>query len=53
MPWTGSESIHQFCEPFPALAMEAIPVSDYVNNPAHDSVECLQSVPLPARQTLF
>jgi len=53
MPWTGSESIQQFSEPFPALAMEAIPVSDYVNNPAHDSVECLQSIPLPARQTLF
>ena len=53
VPWTGSESIHQFCEPFPASAMEAIPVSEYVNNPAHDSVKCLQAVLLPARQTLF
>ena len=53
LPWTGPEGIHQFCEPFPASAMETIPVSDYVNNPAHDSVECVQAVPLPDRQTLF
>ncbi len=53
VPWTGPEGIHQFCEPFPASAMETIPVSDYVTKPAHDSVECVQAVPLPDRQTLF
>ena len=52
-PWVGPESIRQFWEPFPASAMETIPVSDYVNNPAHDSVECLQAVSLPVGQTLF
>ena len=53
LPWAGPEGIRQFCDPFPALAMETIPVSDYVNNPAHDSVKCVQAVPLPDRQTLF
>ena len=52
-PWVGPESIRQFWEPFPASAMETFPVSDYVNNPAHDSVECLQAVSLPVGQTLF
>ena len=53
LPWTGPEGIRQFCDPFPASAMETIPVSDYVNNPAHDSVKCVQAVSLPDRQTLF
>jgi len=53
LPWAGPEGIRQFCDPFPALAMETIPVSTYVNNPAHDSVKCVEAVPLSGRQTLF
>lgn len=41
------------CEPFPASAMEAIPVSGYVNNTAHDSVECLKPLALTNPRTLF
>jgi putative SOS response-associated peptidase YedK len=39
--------------PFAAGEMEAIPVSDYVNSPAHDSLECMQPVLLPRQGTLF
>jgi len=39
--------------PFSALAMEAVAVSDYVNDPAHDTIRCLQPVLVPRQETLF
>ena len=32
--------------PYPSEEMEAYPVSTWVNNPARDSVECIQPLPL-------
>jgi hypothetical protein len=32
--------------PYPARNMEVYPVSTWVNNPAHDSQECIQPLPL-------
>jgi putative SOS response-associated peptidase YedK len=39
-------------EPYPAGAMEAFHVSNFVSNPANDSLECLQPV-LPGQSALF
>ena len=37
-------ALKRLCEPYPASAMEAVPVSAYVNNIANDSLECLRPV---------
>lgn len=47
------EDLHPLLVAFPAAAMEAIPVSDYVNSPANDSLECMQPVLVPRQGTLF
>lgn len=47
------EPLHDVLRPYPAEEMEAVPVSDYVNKPAHDSLECMQPVLLPSQGTLF
>ncbi len=44
--WLGSETpaeeLAELFAPFPAEAMEAFPVSKWVNNPAHDDAGCLE-----------
>ena len=52
-PRTDPHSLRLLCEPCPGAAMEAFPVSNYVNNTAHDSVECLQPAQRPMPRTLF
>lgn len=39
--------------PYPAAKMESVAVSDYVSNPVHDSLKCLQPVLLPRQGSLF
>ena len=39
--------------PYPTATMEVGPVSDLVNSPANDSLECLQPVLLPQQDSLF
>ena len=41
------------CEPYPAVAMETIPVSTYVNNVRRDSLECIQPVQLRTSSSLL
>lgn len=43
----------ELLRPYRAAAMEAVPVSDLVNSPANDSLECLQPVLLPRQESLF
>ena len=38
---------------YPEEAMEAVAVSDFVNKPANDSLECLQPILLPRQESLF
>ena len=52
-PGADARALDVLCTPYPSVAMEAFPVGNYVNDPAHDSVRCLQAVPLPDRSTLF
>jgi len=47
------EALADLLVPSPASELEAIPVSDYVNSPAHDSLECMQPVLLPTQDSLF
>ncbi len=49
----GTDELRDVLNPYAAGEMEAIPVSDYVNSPAHDSLECMQPVLLPRQGTLF
>lgn len=52
-PQTEPAVLLQLCEPCPASTMEAIPVSNCVNNAGHDSSQCLQAVRIPDSRTLF
>lgn len=47
------DDLARLLRPYPAAAMEAIPVSDYVNSPAHDSLECMQPLLAPRQDALF
>lgn len=53
MPEIGVHALNRLCKPYPASAMEAIPVSTYLNNIAHDSLDCMQPVQLQGRRNLF
>ena len=52
---TGSNvgTLTGLCAPYPAAAMETIPVSTYVNNVRHDSLECMQPVRLRTSSSLL
>ena len=50
---TDVRRLNALYESYPATGMETFPVSDYVNDPAHDSPRCLQAVSLASRSTLF
>jgi putative SOS response-associated peptidase YedK len=52
-PEGRASELETLLAPYPAEGMEAVPVSDYVNNPAHDSLECMQPVLLHDQGTLF
>ena len=52
-PGTDVHRLSALCESYPAVHMETFPVSDYVNDPAHDSPRCMQAVPLASWSTLF
>jgi putative SOS response-associated peptidase YedK len=47
------EALAGLLVPYPAAAMEAVPVSHCVNSPANDSLECMQPVLLPRQDSLF
>ncbi|MDH3404883.1 MAG: SOS response-associated peptidase [Acidobacteriota bacterium] len=49
----SGEALQGVLGPYAAAAMEAIAVSDYVSNPAHDSLRCMQPLLPPAQGTLF
>jgi putative SOS response-associated peptidase YedK len=36
-----STGIHALLRPYPAEAMEAVPVGSYVNNPRNEGTQCL------------
>jgi len=46
-------SLGELLQPYPSEGMETVPVSDFVNRPANDSLECLQPVLLPQQGSLF
>lgn len=45
--------LDEILRPYPASAMEAVPVSDLVNSPANDSLACLRPVLLLQQGSLF
>ena len=47
------QGLRRVCEPCEASSMEVIPVSRYVNNISHDSLECLRPIRLQCEATLF
>ena len=49
----GPTRLAELLQPYRAAAMEAVPVSDFVNRPANDSLECLQPILLPQQESLF
>jgi putative SOS response-associated peptidase YedK len=50
---TESSVLGELLAPYPAPEMEAIAVSDLVNSPANDSLECLRPVGAPRQGLLF
>jgi putative SOS response-associated peptidase YedK len=48
-----SEALRELLGPLPGEGMEAFPVSQLVNSPANDSLECLQPILPPRQESLF
>lgn len=52
-PGIEMRALNRLCQPYSVSAMEAVPVSVYVNNVAHDSPACLKPIRLQAIRGLF